>query len=501
MGTRRPVARFFAMFAMAFAGMFLITGAWAMANPLGAAPDEGTHATTAYATAHGDVADTAPVVPPTYAHLYDRESMILLCFHEAWDVSADCQDWAAAARGGPQIEKTQFGTYNPVYYALTGWPTLFLDGRPALYAIRLVSAALVSATFGAAVALAATRRQGRALAAGIVASTPPTAMLLAGSINVNALEIGAAVLVWTGFLLLMRDDSASAVRTRLTTTVTTVGIVLLLVSRLLSPLWLLAILGTVLIATGRWSRLWALIRRSRYFQAHLAIVAASVGYALWWTVTHPAEFIAVAGPVSSLRQGLAETAKTLMFDFWERTLPEAIAVIDMQSLRIYAAQVVFVLVWGGLLVTALLVTRYRRTRAGLLLLVAFSLVVPAVLEAFMWSGSGWQGRYSLPVLIGVGIVSTEVILSRAGRNPAAATVAYRGVVWATIVTAVTHLFVFTVNYQRFAAGWGQTWNPLDFRWNAPGGPWPWFLALTAGLVVLVMVVRQAARGDRPPGNI
>lgn len=46
---------FWRWFAAAFLAVLLISGSWAMANPLGAAPDEGAHAVTAYATAHGDI--------------------------------------------------------------------------------------------------------------------------------------------------------------------------------------------------------------------------------------------------------------------------------------------------------------------------------------------------------------------------------------------------------------------------------------------------------------
>lgn len=483
-------ASFFRMYALSFVAILLVAASWAIANPLGAAPDEGAHVTTAYATAHGDIGNVSPTVPLMYSELGNRDSPTLFCFHAAWSVTADCQDWAEAS-AGPDVEAdTQFGTYNPVYYFVVGLPSLILEGQSALYAMRMVSAVLFAALAAAAVAILGTRSNGSLVAGGVVAAMTPTTFLLAGTVNVNAIEIAAALVAWAGMIALADRDMTKR-RSDLVITVTTVGLVVLVITRLLSPLWLVAIVVAVLFATSSWSSLWQLATTSRRFQVHLGLVVVAGLYAVWWSLTNPAKFIAVQGPVESVREGVRETVTNLTVDFWERTFREAVAILDMLSLPVYAAAVIFAAIWGGLLAVAVLVATSVRVRVVLLAIPIFAIVFPAALEGFMWSGGGWQGRYSLPMLVGAPILSVLVIVNRAAGRYSAARMTRQGVIAASTIALLMNAFAFTMNYQRFGGGWGATWNPINFAWQPPLGPIPWFLALLAGSALLVWLVRSA----------
>lgn len=485
---------FWSRFGWSALALLLITVSWVFVNPLGAAPDEGAHATTAYATAHGDIGNIYPTVPPVYVELGNRESLTLICHHAEWSITADCQDWEAATSGPMVTADTQFGTYNPVYYFLVGLPTLVLSDQAAIYAMRLVSAVLFSLVAAIAIALAATRPRGALSVGGVLAALTPTVFLLGGTINVNAIEIAAALVVWIGMLALL-DRGVDTARENLVMTATTVGLVVLVITRLLSPLWLIAIVIAAVSVRSGWSRLWQLIVTSRRFQIHLGVVVVAGLYAVWWSLTHPAKFIAVQGPVDSLWQGIRQTVWNLTQDFWRRTFGEAIAYIDMISMPIYAAALVFAALWGGMLAASVLVARTRHEKAVLLLVPVVAIGFPAALEAFMWSGGGWQGRYSLPLLIGIPVLAAFVLVARAGHRADLTRIVGSGLLWAVIAVLTMNVFTLAIDYYRFGAGWGGPWNAFAFAWQPPLGPLPWFAATVVGSLVLVGIFRRAAAAD------
>ncbi len=485
-----PIRAFLRWFAGAFAGMFLVVGAWSMATPLVAAPDEGTHAITAYAVAHGDIGDLHPVVPGAYAALDVRQE--LGCVRNRWSVVAGCQNWAAAAAAPSEQVFTQFGTYNPLYYAMVGWPSLFLPDQVALYGMRLLSGALFSLAAAAAIAIAATAYRSRKGMVGLVLAMTPVAWFLAGAINPNAIEIATAALTWVGLTALLGRELPRSQR-HLVTTATTIGIVLLTLNRLLSPLWLAVILLTVAFATQGWRRLWTLLTRSHHFQLHAVVIAAACALAVAWDRVHPAVFTGSAHPASSFLDGVGLTLDQIFVGFPQTTLPQSIDVLDWLDFPVFPAIAPFIAIWGALIGGAAVVARSRAARLAPLLLTAFWIVFPSALAAFVWSNIGWQGRYGLPIAVGIPILSVYLVAEYAEPLPAASAVVSRALRIAAPVALGVGILAFLFNYHRYAAGWGSQWTFAAVKWNPPLGPVPWFAALILGSIALVMLVWRATQ--------
>lgn len=478
---------------MAFS-FLLITVSWAMSNPLGSAPDEAIQGATAYSTAHGQLATLHPSVPPTYAKLADHDA--LFCFQKSWDTSAACQNWSVIS--GPNAPMfSQFGSYNPVYYFLVGWPTRFLEGRAAIYAMRLVSATIVSLVLAAAVTIAWAYRPRRAAAVGPLLALAPTVLFLASAINPNALEIAAAVLAWSGLLVLLStSENRRSTAFRLSVSLTTLGLSLLLVTRLMSPLWAAVLVVATVTAMRRWRAFGRLVISSVRFQVHMGLLTIPAGWALGWSLTHPTVFSGGGGVgdyADSLAQWLQLTVEEIFIGFPSQTFGQIVAVLGWTSFGMDLVTFAFAVLWGGLMVAAVAGTDSQPARWTVVLLAVFCVVFPAALAAYMWSGKGWQGRYILPVAVGLPILCTRLIVDtvmKAGRGELPLRRALRA---AVVLVFTVQLTAFVFYYKRNAVGWNHSWNPVDFTWSAPLGPWIWLTLVTLGSVMMCWLAWAATR--------
>ena len=479
-----PVRAFFRWFGLAFAGLSLVTGAWAMTNALGNAPDEGKQAMTAYTVAHGQIGALHPTVPEIYAELSDPST--LLCTHVSYNQPADCQDWVTPKSMPDRTEFTQFGTYNPLYYAIVGVPSLVLPPHAALYAMRLMSLLLFSALVAAAFALAAVAFRSRVGAAGILLALPPIVLFLGSAINPNSIEIAASVLTWTGLTALLARDLPPRT-TRLVTTVVTIGILFLVLNRLLSPLWFVIMVLTVALTTRGWARLWRLVTRSRYFQVHVGVIAVAGVLAVAWTLVHPTVFVGgVQGhQPSTLLAFLGLTAQQVFFGFPQTVLPQSIAVLGWTDFAITPVVPVFAALWAGLLSATVFGMRRRAERLGPLLVAFLWIVGLSALSSYEWGNVGWQGRYGIPLAVGVPILCVELLSARVLEIPGARDALRRAMRVSAIIVIVADAFALVSNYKRYAAGWGASWDPSSWTaWQPPLGPFPWAVAALLGSVAL-----------------
>lgn len=465
-----------------------------MSNPLGSAPDEAIQGATAYATVHGDIADLHPSVPPIFPEMFNKEA--LFCLQKSWDTAASCQDWSVI--DGPNRPMfSQFGSYNPVYYFLVGWPTLLLDGRASVYAMRLVSSIIVSLLLAAAVAVAWSDTRMRFATVGPLLALAPTVLFLGGAINPNSLEIAAAVLAWSGFLATL---SASAHRRsgafRASVTLTTIGLSLLLVTRLMSPLWAFILVVATVTATGRWREFGGLLISSRYFQAHVAVLAVPAAWALGWSLTHPTVFSGGGGVgdyADSFGEWLRLTLEGILIGFPSLTFVQVVGIFGWTSFSVPLVALVFAALWGGLVAATYSGSDTRGARWTACLLPAFCVIFPAALAALMWSGKGWQGRYILPVAVGVPILCVWLLADRVDRARRGTLPLRRALRGGTIAVVSSQLISFVFYFKRNAVGWGRSWDPRDFTWSPPLGPWLWLGLLVLGSTLLCRLAWLATR--------
>src|SRR4051794_34923318 len=139
---RRPARRFALL---VFLGAFVLQTAWILAVPPFRGSDEFDHAYRAASVADGVWMPDTPaahgrgdLVPVSRALVTAAEPICLTYRYLGPD---NCFPVATTADGKVLIA-TAGARYNPVFYALVGWPAQPFDGAAALYAMRFAASLL-----------------------------------------------------------------------------------------------------------------------------------------------------------------------------------------------------------------------------------------------------------------------------------------------------------------------------------------------------------------------
>ena len=438
--------------------------AWTVATPLMAAPDEGAHAVRAAAVARGQlngphrkfiIQNWVLDVPEAYAHTPDA-----LCFVRspavraktpARDLTPRC---APSFRGSDRIVKALTYEFRgtPHLYGLLGLPSLIWPDRVSMYLMRALNA-LACAAFLASACVSALRRPRRRLAVvGVLAAASPMVWYLGGIINPNGIEIAAAISLWATLLALAAHDSIESDR-RLVHRAGVAALALVSI-RGLGPGWVIAavVMCAVLAEPGRIRAL----TRLRSTRVWAGLVVASTALTAAWVIhaplgdqlRHPAIGLhdAVAGLPMILRQSVGVFGTDYM------PLPRA---LDIG--------------WGLVVVAAVgvgLVVATSRQRIALVGTIVASAVLPITTDGFNFPyiGFPWQGRYGLPLTVGVVVIAFGVIPS-----------SVRLVRWGGVLAGATLLLgevgAFVAIGRRLAMGRSHGLNVFDYvsdpLWNPP----------------------------------
>ena len=478
-----------------------------------AVPDEPTHVVRAVAIAHGDLASrfrTVPLaggltepltdvsVPVPFAGL----AGVPACFAFRPEQPASCSP--AIPDHGPMVRATTYvGTYPPTFYLLVGWPSRLLSPRPSIYAMRLLAALIGAALLasGARSILESRRRDAAVLLSGLGLALTPATVFLLGSVNPNGLEIAAACGVWLGALAIADSDGPPTRRLLLRFLV---ALALMVGLRPLSPVLAVGIVALVAIGHLGAARARDLLRlRPVLLTAAVAVMAVTAAQ-LRAIVSHSSTAIITSRLVGThdrwvfFHESLHQTRE------WGLQLVGRLGWLDTPLPSIVVGS------WAagaGLLVAYALVIGSWRARIGLVATCAAAVVLPVVAEMASGPtvGMGWQGRYGLPVAVGVPILSGWTI-SRSTRQHRAVAVTLGAVV--AIVVGVGHLGAMVRLLNRYAVGLpsgvfsfvgaGRGTSPLS--WEALGVAAMAVSALTfAWLVVPLAVDGTSAGGTDEPG--
>jgi hypothetical protein len=224
--------------------------------------------------------------------------------------------------------------------------------------------------------------------------------------------------------------------------------VLLSATRPLSPLWTAAIVAVVLVAAAR--------RRAPAWRdrgARLAVgsvVVAAVGMEVLALVRHSSVAV-ITSPPGAARSHLwyAQEAARRTFDW----LDQLVGVLGWRDVPLWP---VVTPLWG-LVVAALVVAAWRRggrrQRAGLALTALAVLIAPVAAEVASGQvvGMAWQGRYVLPIAVGLPLQSAW-LLSRSPASDATVGFERRWTPAIAVVLAVCHGAALLRVLDRYAAG-------------------------------------------------
>lgn len=482
----------------AWLGIFVLSASWALATPMGGSPDEPSHIVKAAAVARGELvgeqtskpAETLVTVP---AELAAARSWPCYAFDSSKTAACVVPVLDRDSTGLAEAMTTA-GLYNPVYYAIVGWPSLlFDDARAIVFGMRLVSA-LVSSLF-LAIALTVLLQFRRPWVASMtfLAAATPMVYFLNSAVNPNSLEISAAAALVT---LLLWVTIGPRPDERFRTVLGLIGLsgAVLFSARGISPVWIALIAATVLIATPG-ARLAALFRRWEVW-ACLGILLAGAGFALAWllgtsTLNNMGNFPG-AGATTPLQAFLVMLLDR-SFD------PGLVGVFGW--LDTWAPGFTYVL-WSTLgaavAIVTLAIVRGRMLAAAVVMALGL-FIGPPVIQALSVENSGyiWQGRYTLVAYVcfilvcGVGLMMAPRSHAITATRPVALASFW---ILGALVT-LGQVWALAVAIRRYAVGVSGTWASVltHPQWHPPLGTLPWLAVAAIGQVLVLGVLYAALR--------
>jgi hypothetical protein len=464
--------------AWAFVAVGAVVVSWTLATPLMAAPDEPAQINNAAAVVRGQLDE------PTHPYFdIGRESTVrvpawvgnaaaLACFAFKPSVPASCSPRVAP---DPRLvnASTQFSNYPPLYFAVVGLPTLWWSGSSGLYAARLAGDLLTGGLLALGLYLLARYHPRRLPLLGALVALSPMVFFLSSIVNDSGLEVAAAFAAWCGGLCLIERE----VPERSLVLLTGLAFLLLILARPISPANAAVILVVLGLAAG-WKRTHRLLT-TRALRPGIVLVVVAGAVAL--------TSLAIGGDPSLLG---ARPPKQLTF------LASAASSLRLTNVRLLQSigdfgwldtpvprftTVVWTTAVGALAATALV--RSRSCRRALPVLVLAVIAAPVVFEAPLVNqvGNYWQGRYELPLLMGVPLVASTMA-RRVARHRRPAPPVGRILVVASggAMLAVAQLAAFLTGLHRYETGLGvRPGTPAT--WSPPGGH---------GAVIVLFLVGQ-----------
>jgi Predicted membrane protein (DUF2142) len=468
-----------------------VAGLWALANPPFASPDEPAHLIRAVALDHGELTGKTASrrlfeeagrgdktnlqvrVPEVFARVSRTGTP---CFAFQPEVTAECLQVTGSSRDAEAL--TTAARHPPAYYAIAGVASWVPQpGSRTVYLMRFISVLLTSAFI--ATAMTALRRTAapRLLATGLLVAITPMVLFVSGTVNPSVPEIAASLALWVCGLVLV-SQAQDRVDSRLVTAVGIAGCVLAL-SRQLAPLWLGLIALTLLACANRaslrnlarsgWARFWAAL-----------VVACTAAQLAWDLIFKPLDASRLGRPRINvpesevLRSGLGATFSRY------REMVGLFGWLDTPS------PVLTYLLWTaalGLLVLLAVMWAKRRHVAALVALLVATVVVPVALESRAYrdvGGTFWQGRYTLPLAVGIPILAAAAISSTERARQLLQPRLFLGV---GAILAIGHVLAFSQNLRRYTVGYDgeiQFWK--NAKWSPPVSP----LLITIAYVVAVV---------------
>lgn len=487
---RRPLRAFFA----AWAVFSLLSALWAWATPPSAVPDEPAHIVRAASVVRGELfgepsKDGHIVAVPRY--VADAHRLTCSAFHP--ELPAGCPLPAGGAPDDTVLAPTTAGLYNPLYYALVGWPTLIAHDASGIVGMRLVSALLSSLFAALAFAVVWTMRSRRLPLAAFAVAVTPMLLFLSGAVNPNAVEATATLAVFCGMLAIVLSPDPARLRGR--AAVVAIAAVMAVNARGLSPLWVLVALAVPLLLADRRTLL-ALFRRPAVLVT-AGLVGAGTLAAVGWTlatnslanaIAHPEEAQQFPGagapPLTGFSNVLVDTVE------YGRGLVGLFGWLDTPapSIVLYA----WGLAVGALAVGALLVLRGRQLAVTIALIAAFVLLPPLVQAAYIHGGGMiWQGRYALPLFLCL-VIGVAAVLAD---HPFTAGDVWRRLrVLVLVGAALGQLWAFVAALRRYAVGSAGSLRTFlfgDAAWAPVGGVLPLLVVTAAVLATATVLLLRA----------
>lgn len=465
---------------------------WATALPLFGSPDEPAHVTRAVSVARGEwIGERIPGLTGGWREVEVPQIVVkgndVGCFAFRNAVTAACLDY----RGSNRIvqARTTAGTYFPAYYFITGLPSLITAQARGVYLMRYLSAIVCGALLASALASVRSFPNRRVGAIGLAVAVTPMVLFVNGTVNPSSLEISAAIAAWASAFALIAASADEPLDRRLVIRVA-VAFSALGLARLFAPMWIIAILGTVGLVAGI-TVIRRLLRERGLQMAALVIAIATLSQIVWNVLIKPVD---TGTSVDVSRYELIRNTIGRSGFFYDSMIG------NFGWLTVHAPYLTIV-VWTaaiGLVLALGLAVSSRRASIALLLVAGATALLPLVSEyrEVPIIGPFWQGRYTLPLAVGVPIVASYLIgASSIGARLARSRLA----LVVGIALGAGHFLGFAQTLRRFTVGSNgpfRYWSGAS--WAPPFGALPVTLAFIAVLVVWLVWMLGPTPEDLEP---
>jgi predicted membrane protein DUF2142 len=480
----------------------LLLTAWALANPYGGGPDEPAHAIRAISVARGElVGPTRPGYPDNVRFVETPErfmhgSIAAGCFGFKPENSAACAPDLDTWPDGLVRHPVTNGRWPPTPYGAVGLPLVTgITSGAALYLMRFAGAAICAALFASALLSLRVARHQWLAASGLAFALTPMVFFVAGVVNPSNLEIAGGVGFWASAVVLAAQAGHGVVDSRVVAR-TGIGAGVLVLARPLGMIWLACAGLIVLLACN--GRAIGLLLRSRAVQVWGAVVAACLLFEGVWILVY--DTLGSRTPPGPSAQGLSNIQVLLRtIGFVPTSYREMVGVFGWIDTPAPSATLILWTSAIGVLVFLSLGLPRRRFAALVAATLALVILVPALLEAIEAKrfGFGWQGRYTLPLAVGLPIVAGSVLALE--RNPI---LPRRRLAWVFAgAFVVGHFLAFAQNLRRYAVGMhGSLLFWRDAEWSPPVPSSLLLVSYAAVLVILAFWLWNEARDAETATN-
>jgi hypothetical protein len=463
---------------LAFIGFFLLHAGWALAAPYDGPPDEQQHALRAASIMHGHIltdSNNVQTVPKSLVRQF--------CFPMQAAVPASC----AIPPGGDETLETRYvseARFNPVYYAVTGWPLAFWPTWRGIMLSRFMTGAMMAALLACAVVAAARWTRSRALVAGIVVASTPMIAHLGGSINPNGVEIAAGMALFAALIAVLHEQQEGI--NRAAVALAGVSASVLVTPRFSGLMWLAVILGAMMIPMSK-ARLRELAR-SRSVRVWVGVIVLATLASVAWTILTKTAEVRAGDNGWTTNQIL----RTGLFDMWPNLVNQMIGVMGWaETLMPRLIYVVWFMAAGLLLLGSLAFG--NRTDRWRMLALFFGVFTPLLAaELYLANRIGWfnQGRYFLPGAVGLPLLAAHIVARRSFTSEQMRTVTRLLAVLLVPIQLVCLLFTMA----RWQSGFISI-NPFNGSWVPPYGH---VLPLVAGSLSVIVLLVMYWRASRIP---
>ncbi len=408
-------------FLVTFALAAAVTGLWGLAAPLFANADEPAHVVRAASVARGELVGKTPrsklLKGYTFVELpaiYDAAGRHLNCFARKPDRDASCHTFTGSQTKTTEVI-TEAGHHPPAYYAVVGgisriWPT----AAGAVYVMRFVTV-LITALFVAIAVRALLRLTApRVALVGLAAALTPMVLSFGAAVNPTALETAAAIATWACGLVLVSELRQGREPDRALVVQLGVSAAALVLARQISMFWLvfIALIFVALLGKDALRRL----SKSTAARVWAAIVAGCIAAQLAWIafakgldLSVPIGFEPTLSNTDLLR---ATVGRTGLFYF------EMLGNLGWLDTGLPGLAYLLLTAALGALVLLAVAVGTRRYVVAMLATIVITVVTPILLEAWQYREYGlyWQGRYTLPIAVGVPLLAVFALQSDTGRR-------------------------------------------------------------------------------------